>query len=203
MQIDKVTDNIWYLLFENQYKLCSTLMRMQEFYESPLKNIRGKVFTLEQFMDSYAAFRGDFSYTSDWGGFNVPGNVVRKFFEKFSHDLLLKEKVLKHALAPLMKQKKFYVIAGYERGKVFEHELAHAFYYLRPQYKKDMLKLEEKISKKKLATIHAKLKKLGYDESVYEDEVQAYLSTSDDSHFKLDAKTQKLFTDRFKAERSA
>lgn len=49
------------LEFKNQYECCSSFMRLQEFYESPFKEIRGRFFKLDQFMDVYAKKQGNFT----------------------------------------------------------------------------------------------------------------------------------------------
>src|ERR1700760_4146537 len=98
MKLQEVTSGLYHILFENQYSCCSTFLRLQEYYESPIKGIRGNYFTLEQFMDAYAETKGNFTYTLDWGGFNVPGHVIKKFFDLFGMNLLEKEKNLYHLL---------------------------------------------------------------------------------------------------------
>src|SRR5206468_3707182 len=111
-------------------------------YESPYKEIRGKHFTLEQFMDRYARARGNFTYTTDWSGFNVPGHIVDNFFVEFLGDLLEKEQTLFECLKPhgcdnqfVCGAVRYYVIALYD-DDCLDHELAHAFYYLNDDYRK-------------------------------------------------------------------
>jgi hypothetical protein len=69
----KVADAIYLLRFETQYEITSSFLRIQEHYESP--HFSGRVFTLEEFMDWYAAEYGAFTYLEDWSGFNVPSTA--------------------------------------------------------------------------------------------------------------------------------
>ena len=89
MRLKQVYPGLYFLKFPNQYEL--TMIRLQEFYESPYKNIRGKHFTLEQYMDAYAKHKGNFTYCSDWNGFNIPSIVIQDFFIIF-HPIRDKEK---------------------------------------------------------------------------------------------------------------
>jgi hypothetical protein len=179
MKLDKMTDGIYHIRGKDQYDITSIFLRIQEFYESPFRGIRGKHFTLEHYMDLYAKEYGNFTYCQDWVGFNVPGNVVRRFFKIFEEDLLDKEELLYQTIEEIVESKKrFYLIGTYQDGAVVDHELAHAFYYLDSEYKKTMkriiLSLPEKIKDDMLKAITDK----GYCKMVLEDELQAYCSTS-------------------------
>lgn len=170
---------------ENQYELASTFLRLQEFYESP--KFAGKYFGLETYMDWYAAEYGNFTYTKDWNGFNVPGNVVRKFFSAkgFLGRLLRKEEDFMLLLADYLaadNKEKFYIIGVHGEGTttrdVMKHEYAHAFYYLNKEYKKEQDVLVEQLPTAFKEAIFAWLKEQGYMQGVYVDECQAYLSTN-------------------------
>jgi hypothetical protein len=177
---------IWSLRFRNQYETCSTFLRLQEFYESPFRGIRGCVFTLEEYMDRYAQETGNFTYTLDWGGFNVPGQVVRNFFKSFEGMLLEKEKMLYDLLADQVRgSEPFYVIGHYEPDaewsyeSTLAHEVAHGLYHLNGSYKKKMLKLVAEMPEKARTQMENKLLGSGgYCRKVLKDEIHAYLSTS-------------------------
>lgn len=192
--------------FNTRYEVCSTMMRLEEFYESPYKSIKGKYFTLEQFMDEYAKHKGNFTYTSDWSGFNVPSNVVDAFWSRFIPNLLQKELKLRQVIETIP-DKKYYLIAVYKKGteKALRHELAHAYYYLDPKYKKTMDELVEKFEYRK--KMEAKLLKIGYCREVLKDEMQAYLSTYKkkffnkkilDKKWKIPKKFKRVFKERNK-----
>lgn len=187
MKVIKLVDNIYIFIFSNQYDMTSTFFRIQEFYESPSNEIRGKYFTLEKAIDTYTKLtfkdkkENIFTYFQDWHGFNIPGNIANKFLFKFGlhFDLLNKEiKFFKTFIQDIFKNRnKYYLIGVVENDKEsLKHELAHAFYYLYPEYKDQMLKLiNENHPMIDIAKKH--LLEIGYNESVLEDEIQAYFAT--------------------------
>ncbi len=177
MNLEHPAAGVLHFKADTQYDIASMFMRMQEFYESNLPGIRGKFFTIEQYMDAYANHFGNFTYTTDWSGFNVPGNVVDKFFTVFYKDLTHKEEALrKEILSNKSDGDRYYVIGTYKYETV-DHELAHAFYYLDPNYHDEMLSLVRSIPTKTKQLMTDVLIKSGYCREVVEDEIQAYLST--------------------------
>jgi hypothetical protein len=147
---------------------------MQEFYESPFNKIRGKYFTLEQFMDEYAKQTGKSNYF-DWGdAFNIPMPILNRFALLFKRKLRDKEKKI---IACLIRWPDCqYVIATTKAGTYSKHEIAHAYYLMYKQYKKqmnDLIKNVPYLSEfvKLLITTG------GYCKEVAKDEIQAYLST--------------------------
>lgn len=173
--ISELRRNIIVVGYKSQYDLTSTFMRLQEFYESPFQNIRNCYFSLEQFMDVYADYKGNFTYTSDFAGFNIPDYAVRNFFSIFKKDLLEKEKNLYKCLNEALKKKKFYLIGICEEEKeAIDHELAHGYYYLDSDYKNAMDSITDDLH---LPSIDKYLRNNMYANNVFKDETQAYLST--------------------------
>ena len=191
MKITEVRKGVVLVKFDTRYHCASTMMRMQEFYESPFDNIRGKYFTVEQYMDTYAeakekftykegdyVYKGDknFTYTLDWEAFNITGHIVVDFYHLFGDMLLEKEKRLFNEIVSYVTSgKKFYLIATYE-DTYLGHELAHAYYYMHGEYCAimDMLMSEfKRINQIKKCVLSSS----GYSEGVAMDEVQAYLAT--------------------------
>jgi hypothetical protein len=127
---------IYHLTFPSQYLLTSTLMRAQEFYESPV--YQGKVFTHEEYMDWYAQDRGSMSYFIDWNGFNLPSATLDHFF-RLNKDLSNKEKALYRRLKKLPRP--FYLIATHQAGAggILAHEVVHGLFYLNRKYACDVL----------------------------------------------------------------
>ena len=79
-------------------------------------------------------------------------------------------------------EKPFYIIGGVKGDiEVIDHEIAHALYYMNPEYK-DMMDTANYQFYKNLRGEYSKmvkaLKKMGYGDNVIKDEVQAYMSTS-------------------------
>jgi len=180
-KVNEIRNNIFHLNIPNIYILCSTFFRLQEFYESPYKEIRNKYFSLEKAMDVYSLNNNnEFTYFQDWCGFNIPDNVVKKFFQLFNspfRPLLKKEKVLYESILKciIRNPNPSYLIATC--GHTDEmHEISHGYYYLYPEYKEKMLSLVDSYSHKK--TMIRYLRKKGYTDNVFNDEIQAYLATS-------------------------
>lgn len=163
--------------FDSQYFLASTFMRIQEFYESPFPNIRGKAFTVFDYMDTEARNNGQFDYFTKWGGFNFPGEVLKKFL-KTQKVLYYKNEALKFVYIKCLVNwnEPFYVIGTYS-SKDLDHELAHAFYYLSKSYRQEMNSIIDSIPAKHSQKICKWLQDMGYTNEVFKDEIQAYLST--------------------------
>lgn len=182
MKIKEIYPNLYHVKFKDRYTETMTFIRLQEFYESSLSNIRGQYFTLEEFMDSYAKFKGNFTYCTDWSGFNVPGNVVLEFIELFQNcmwdNTRKKEMLLIYTLERKVRNfdtGKFYVIATH-KNEDLSHEIAHGLFYLRPSYRRAMEKLVD-FKNKNIKKLKRDLLKIGYDKRFLVDEIQAYLST--------------------------
>lgn len=192
--IEQKDKRIIHIEFDTQYELCSSMLRMEEFYESPYDSVRGQYFTLEEYMDIYAKNTGNFTYFSDWSGFNVPGNSIANFVEIYRNRFREKEIPLVKAVHPYITKygTEFYLIATYSdtnQQGVINHELAHAMYYLDSAYKEECSKIYLRLTDKVRTRMKEKLLQMGYTESVVPDETQAYLSTATDEeirkHFSL------------------
>lgn len=169
---------ILHIQFPNQYLLTSTMMRVQEFYESPNPKFRGKYFTHEQYMDWYAQTnKGSMSYFTDWSGFNIPGETFIKWWKDKRVQLSAKEqKLVNLVFSNANIAEPFYLIATYKGGKssILDHEVMHALYYLNPDYKKAVNKL---LANYNLKSFYKVLASYGYTEKVFKDEAQAYILT--------------------------
>jgi hypothetical protein len=184
--------HVWLILFKSQYMCASTMMRMQEFYESPYKEIQGQVFSLEKFMDVYAERQehGMFSYFTDWGGFNLPGHVLNEFAKRYNTMMLRKEQVMIDSLFKMIGKTgiPYYVVSTHEElspAKLqanIAHEIAHAYWYLHSEdYKavmEDHLRELEATQPKFFKIVYDALLNMGYCEQVVFDEMQAYFATS-------------------------
>ncbi len=167
---------------ENQYALTSMFVRIQEFYESPFDNIRGKYFSLEEYMDTYAKENKNFTYFSDWSGFNIPGWSFKMFYDLFKYDLRDKEVILRQGIQGLHlrnPEAKFYVIGSIKGQKrVVNHELAHAYWYIYPDYQKKMNNMIQQLNSELRISAESSLIEQGYHKEMIVDEMQAYLSTT-------------------------
>ena len=163
----KLADRIFLVRFKTQYALASTFLRIQEHYEST--RFRKRVFTVEEFMDWYAAEYGAFSYFEDWSGFNVPSEAFEPFFEGRFDPLLRKEQRL---LALFRREKKPFYVIGLSSNEDLKHELAHALFHTSPAYRKAVLAAMREYD---TSSVEKTLAGMGYHRHVLPDEVHAYL----------------------------
>lgn len=163
----KLSDGIYLLRFESQYELASTFLRIQEHYESP--RFSGRVFSLEQYMDWYAARFGNFTYYQDWAGFNVPSTALRPFYQGKFDPLLEKEKRVLRLFENV--RGRFYVIGIYKSADL-THELAHALFFTDPEYRRAVRQAMREYNTRGL---DKQIIKAGYAKHVVRDEVHAYL----------------------------
>ena len=174
MTSNEIYPRLFLLKFDSQFELTSTFMRLQEFYESPDAKIKNKHFTWENFITA-ATCKGTINYWTFWWGFNVPGDVASKFFDLFENELTEKEKKLLTIILPIYEKYKenFYLIGVYKEKDII-HEKAHGLFYLNPNYKKEMIKVIQSYSQKHFNELCNGLKKQGYCQEVFLDEIQAY-----------------------------
>jgi hypothetical protein len=159
-------DKVLHLIFSTKEEMCKTMLRFAEHFESP--KFRGKIFTLDEFKTWYSK-GGEFTYYTDWGGYNIPGYAFKPFKDGLFKELTeAEESVLK-----VLPETEFYLIATDETGHALRHEIAHAFYYLNKDYSdkvKEILKDAPYINVPMKALIDK-----GYHSAVLLDEVHAYL----------------------------
>lgn len=189
-KITEVKPNIFLVDFKNYYDMAMHFLRYQEFYESPSPKFKGKSFTIINFMEWYSKDKGGgmFTYPRDWGGFNIPGNIITKVWEKGIGDTNKYDTTM-FKVASKCKQKSsdgnFYLIGAIGKNAALKHEIAHGFFYTIPEYKKEMTKLVKELKPAFRKSMEKTLKELGYCKSVYIDECQAYLSTGLSDTFKV------------------
>lgn len=181
-KIREVKPKIFLFEFNNYYDMCMYFLRYQEFYESPSPKFRGKSFEIFDFMKWYSLKygKGAFTYPRDWDGFNIPGDIIKKVWDLGIADRNLYDYEMMNAWNKCKESTDgdFYIIGVVRGNKALSHEIAHGFFYLYPEYKKQMTKLVKSLDPKFRATLNSNLKNLGYTPKVYIDESQAYLSTS-------------------------
>ena len=181
-QLYRVIPNVYAMVIADKYDRAMLFCRYQEFYESPFDNIRGKYFTLEEYMRQYTKhYNADmFTYPSDWEGYNIPSHVLSKAVERFENDTYYD--MLMQDVYYTCKEDcndKFYLI-GTDKvdSLVMKHELAHALWYVNKKYKTSAQRLVNAIPKEDYAKLYMKIKKMGYADDVIDDEIQAYMSTT-------------------------
>jgi hypothetical protein len=186
-----VTSQITHLSFPTRYLVASTFLRFEEFYESP--EFKDRIFSLEEFMDWYAAQKeefaycrdwaefersscqrqkGNFTYYMDWSGFNIPSYVLKPFYEGKFDPLSKKEQEFLELFSD--RQGEFYIIgtsaeAEPER-RALPHEIAHGLWATDKSYKKAVRTILQHTDTRSLEPF---LTKAGYHPRVHEDEKQA------------------------------
>ncbi|MFA6422356.1 MAG: ABC transporter ATP-binding protein [Candidatus Buchananbacteria bacterium] len=179
MKIDhkKISDKIHLLTFRTQRDVTSTLLRFQEYYESP--NFKGKIFLLKEYKEWYilnspnSKKTGKFTYYSDWNGFNIPSYVLKPFYKGRFDPLSKSEKMILKIFEDTANP--FYIIGIHEETKIghlLKHEIAHGLFYTNKKYRDEVLQILKKYNTEK---IKEELRsKAGYHEEVLEDEIHAY-----------------------------
>lgn len=209
--IKEVRPNIFVFSFKHQYDMCMHFLRYQEYYESASPKFRGQQFQIIDFMRwySFKYGKGVFTYPRDWGGFNFPGDTIGAVWNKGIYDRNIYDYEMKRAYEECRNKaagKPFYILGVTHDNYALEHEIAHGYFFLNPEYKKEMQALEKQLTISVRKAIRKQLSKIGYTPKVYVDETQAYLSTSDYFTARADfndktvaciTKAQKAFQDVF------
>ena len=185
--IKKIIDKAYVIQCDHRYDLCMLFLRYQEYYESPNPEFRGKAFELLDYMEWYSKDKdGFFSYPIDWNGFNLSSKVIDEVSELGIPDYNKYDEEMEHIHGKLKQEVggDYYLIGIFsdpdnqaDIDETLNHELAHALYYLFPEYKKEMDELINNLPSLMIALFNDWLGYLGYTQSVFVDEMQAYIST--------------------------
>ena len=182
--IVEIAPKIYAVVAEDDYERAMLFCRAQEYYESPFPEFKGRNFCLFEYMNHYRKDRGlnHFSYTADWGGYNVPSECLESCmnniedWEMTAYDQEM-DNVIYH-IRNYQKRGKFYLV-GVDgiQSRTMDHELAHGFFYTNKEYKTEILELVLALKPDLYNGFESYLIQMGYDKSVITDEIQAYLST--------------------------
>jgi hypothetical protein len=184
MKCKKLGKQLLLFTFKTQKEITTTFFRMEEYYESPIKGLFQSKFDVFDFMMKSMDDDGRIDYFSKWIGFNIPGHSIVEWADLHCPDYTPKEaEVLNHINSKVDTSQPFYIIAAKEgKTDVMDHEIAHALYYLDKGYK-TVMNIKVSQFKKQFPVQYLKvqswLKQMGYNKSVFMDETQAYMSTSD------------------------
>lgn len=210
-KLREIAPYIFGISIKDPYQRAMLFCRYQEFYESPFKEIRGKSFTLEDYMDLYRRKnkKSFFSYPTDWSGYNIPSEVLKKAYKKFlgvggsPYDEVMFDIIFacENSFGRFnQKAGKWYLIgADSFSSSTMDHEIAHGLYYTNDEYKEKCDFLISKIKKSDYNGMKKQLIKIGYadDKKIIDDEIQAYMSTG--LIKKFDTKSLKKYTKDFKS----
>jgi hypothetical protein len=198
--LKKLYPGIYLCKIEDMYDLAMTFCRVQEFYESPFKQIRGKRFTLIELMALYSKKNeGSFTYPMDWGGFNIPGPVIASLYDYKIEDYNIYDSIIleiHNKIVTETESNQYYLIGSNTDVCTIEHECCHALFFLDKNYRENALKILKKLHRSLRKKAEDVLFELGYDKSVMDDEIQAYLTTEFNTlkaKKKLNTKEQKNY----------
>jgi hypothetical protein len=204
--LEQVTDRVWHLNFKYGYDLNLHFFRYQEYYESP-KFKKAKNVQFIDLMDWYSNHqgKGEFTYISDWAGFNLPAEKIFELEKDGIQDKNRYDEIML-GIAKLIRAKEagnedFYIIGtasdDSEANLTFNHELAHSLFYINEKYREEAVKLVDKLPKREKNFIFKKIKECGYDDDVLIDECQAYMATG--LYLSFDKPSIRKHTKPFKA----
>lgn len=172
IEVREVAPGLLHLVFSDQAILAETMLRFQEYYESP--RFHSTVFTRADFVAWYRTTQphGGFSYHFDWPGFNVPARCFEPFARGDFPALSVGERIVLEKLTAYPGARM--VIATCRGGDpdTFLHELAHGLFETVPQYRAEALRILDRIDR---APLYRILEGLGYAAHTWDDEIQAYL----------------------------
>ena len=180
--LQEVKPNVFVVLLEDNYNLPMLFCRVQEFYESPNEDFRGKKFSIWEYMEWYSKNgKGSFTYPSDWAGFNIPYPVLRDCMElQFPNKEFASpyDKTMYEIYETLKERgvENMYILGTQKNeGDTFNHEVCHGLFFTNPEYREEALSFVESINENVMESFRKNLLDIGYTESVVKDEVQAYL----------------------------
>jgi hypothetical protein len=174
--VEEILRNVFHINFKSQIDLCSTFLRFQEYYESP--KFKGTIFTLEDYKKWYSSseIKGAFTYYTDWSGMNIPSYCLEPFYNGLFDPLTSREKQILDIFDG--KTGKYYIIGTHGKLKhSLKHEIAHALFYISDEYQNEAVSLLKDV---KCESFRDYLLKIGYDNEVMIDEIQAYLVSNID-----------------------
>jgi hypothetical protein len=202
-KIEEVRDRVFAVIMEDDYARPMTFLRVQEYYESPNEDFRGKHFNIWDYIEWYSRQKKDvFTYAFDWGGFNIPLPIAWECYEgkertkqigkvdcvrsmpdswKSKWDAVMKDIVWEVQSKMFNKKNRrdmnAYIIGAKDtENSTFQHEVAHGLYYTNNEYKQLMDEITETIEWQDYLKFEKNLLDMGYTAAVIPDEIQAYLS---------------------------
>jgi hypothetical protein len=190
-KVKEIKPFIFAAVIKNPYDRAMLFCRYQEYYESPFPEIRGNVFTIEEYMKVYTQNNNKlfFSYPNDWAGYNVPSGILNEANKKFKetagpYDTIMSniiEYCEKESLRRNNYEPHLWYLVGVDKfnSTVMDHEIAHGLYYTNMNYKVEMDYLTGDMLLKDQISLRKELIKMGYanDKCILYDEIQAFMAT--------------------------
>lgn len=185
IELFEVYPRVFALVIKDNKLRARVFLRYQEFYESDSDTFRGKGFKWRDYIEFYKqkTKKDYFSYYEDFAGYNIPCNSIEACMKKIPdlniYDMIMFSVV--DTIRSIVGSDNFYLIGidqnDGEDESLIHHEFAHALWFSDPVYKRKMEKAIQALPPNFKESIYNKIGQAGYGENVFDDELQAYLST--------------------------
>jgi len=185
-KIEEVRPNVFAVIVKDHYHRAMLFLRVQEFYESPNPEFRGKNFNIWDYIEWYSRRNKDvFTYPFDWGGFNIPLEVAYNCYDTLVDSYTPYDEVMENIIHQIYELNSddcngYIIGAPSTDDDTFEHEVCHGLYATNKQYRELVDEVTIAIPLKDYQKFRNNLFKMGYNGIVIDDEIQAYLSTNYD-----------------------
>lgn len=203
--LTKIRERVYALKFDKSYELCMAFLRYEEFYENLNPRYRGHSFTIVEFMSWYTTkfakgkYKGIFTFTEDWGGFNLPVNIIDQVHKLGIPDPNHYDALMAgiYGLISVEAEDAYLIGISSENNEGFkEHELTHAMWHVDQEYKQKITNIIDEASQQDPSFIKQIKKALsdeGYVDAVMNDEISAYVATGEEGFFSK-VKNKKMMT---------
>jgi hypothetical protein len=183
----KVADKIYSVIVEDRSLRAFLFLRFQEYYESSSSEFQNRNFKWDRYIQWYKSSEGPhgekdiFTYGDDWTGFNLPSQAIENCLSgiedhnKYDDMMISIMKSIRED-----ESGNFYLIAVDNldiNNDLLDHELAHGFYYTDVDYRNRMNSIINQMPREEVIGISNVIIGMGYNKSVLNDEIQAYMST--------------------------
>ena len=185
-RIEEVRPNVFAVIVKDHYHRAMLFLRVQEYYESPNPEFRGKSFNIWDYIEWYSRRNKDvFTYAFDWSGFNIPLEVAYQCYDTLTDSYTSYDEVMENIIHQIYElnidgSNGYIIGAPSTDDDTFEHEVCHGLYATNKEYKELVDEVTIAIPFKDYQTFRKNLLKMGYNGIVIDDEIQAYLSTNYD-----------------------
>ena len=192
IKLFEVYPNIFAVVIKDDKLRSQVFLRYQEFYESDSDSFRGQSFKWEDYIKFYKekTKKDYFSYHEDFAGYNIPCDTIEACKTKIP-DLNIFDMIMfsiTDTIKKIVGDNPYYLIGidqdNGEDPSLIHHEVAHGLWFSDPLYKKRMSKAIQKMDPTVQRKMLEKIKGYGYGDNVYDDEIQAYMSTGLGSEMK-------------------
>ncbi len=182
--IKEVKPNIFAVIVPDDYHRPMLFCRVQEYYESPNSDFKGKSFDMWGYIEWYSRNHKDvFTYAFDWGGFNIPLEIAYNCYDTLKDTYTPYDEIMEDIIHKIYELNRdncngYIIGAGDTEGETFIHEICHGLYATNPLYKELADEITQMIPTELYSKFTKNLIDYGYSMEVMDDEIQAYMMTN-------------------------